>query len=154
MKNQNETDIFWMEKAILFAYQGIKDGEVPVGAVLIKDNKILAGSGNKQISTFDPTGHAEILTIREGGKYKKNYRLPNTTLYVTLEPCTMCYGAIVHSRIQRVVFGAYDRKTGVCGSCLNLANEVFYNHKPDITGGILENKCSKLLTDFFKSKRL
>ena len=143
----------WMALAIKQAVKSDIEGEVPVGAVLIKDGQLIAKAHNQPISTNDATAHAEIQLLRAAGKHQKNYRLIDTTIYVTLEPCAMCLSAMMHARIARMVFGAYDAKTGVCGSCSDLTNADFFNHKIHIKGGVLENKCSKLLQDFFKTRR-
>jgi len=143
----------WMEFAIQEARIAQDIGEVPVGAVLVYENQIIAKSHNKTIKNFDPTSHAEINVIRQAAKKIGNYRLIGTSLYVTLEPCSMCYGAIIQARIENLVFGAFDNKTGVCGSCENFHVSLCFNHKPNIVGGILEKDCSKLLSDFFKHKR-
>ena len=144
----------WMQIAIEEAELAMNENEVPVGAVLVKNNKLLAQAHNQPINQNDSTAHAEIQLIRKAGKQLKNYRLIGSTLYVTLEPCAMCFGAMIHARIERIVFGASDPKTGVCGSSINLNEENFFNHKISITGGVLENESSKLLRLFFKSKRL
>jgi tRNA(adenine34) deaminase len=128
-------------------------GEVPVGAIIVMNNQVISGSYNQSISQDDPTSHAEINTLRNAAKMLGNYRLTGGTLYVTLEPCAMCYGAIIHARISRLIFGAYDPKTGVCGSSFNLHEQEFFNHVPQITGGILEEECSLILKDFFKERR-
>ncbi len=146
-------DEHWMKIAIEEANLAMKENEIPVGAVLIQNNKLVAQAHNQPITNNDPTSHAEIEVLRKAGKKFNNYRLPNTTLYVTLEPCAMCLGAIVHARIKRVVFGAFDPKTGVCGSSENLVHARFFKHRVLITGGVLENKCSQLLQEFFKAKR-
>ena len=143
----------WMKIAINEANLAKNEGEVPVGAVLVKNGKLIAQSHNQPIRTNDPTAHAEIQLLRKAGEQQKNYRLIGSTIYVTLEPCTMCFGAMIHARIERVVFGASDPKTGVCGSCINLNEESFFNHKISITGGILKNESSELLRLFFKTKR-
>jgi len=143
----------WMNLALAQARKAEEQGEVPVGAILIKDGLIIARAHNQPISTNDATAHAEIQLIRTAGKKLKNYRLNSTSLYVTLEPCAMCLGAIMHARIDRIIFGAFDPKTGVCGSCKDLISEVFFNHKIAITGGVLKNDCKKLLQVFFLSKR-
>ena len=131
----------------------IVEDEIPVGAVLIRNGKLISQAHNQPIKNNDPTAHAEIQVLRAAGKIKKNYRLVDSTLYVTLEPCAMCFGAMVHARINRIVFGAYDPKSGVCGSCIDLKKEGFLNHKISVTGGILEKECSEILTRFFKSLR-
>ena len=143
----------WMQIAIQEATKAEEMGEVPVGAILVKDDLIIARAHNKPISTNDPTAHAEIQLLRAAGKELKNYRLPGTTLYVTLEPCAMCLGAIMHARIERVVFGARDPKTGVCGSSENFMEASCFNHKIDIASGVLENESKQLLKNFFNSRR-
>jgi tRNA(adenine34) deaminase len=127
--------------------------EVPVGAVLVQDDQLIASTHNQPISNNDPTAHAEIQLLRAAGKQLNNYRLPNTTLYVTLEPCTMCLGAMIHARVSRIVFGAYDQKTGVCGSCTDLSTSQCFNHSIEIEGGVLANDCKQLLQEFFKKRR-
>ena len=145
------------EKFMTLALQEAKKSqemnEVPVGAIVVMDDEILSKSHNQPISQNDPTSHAEINAIRKASQNLGNYRLTGATLYVTLEPCAMCYGAIAHARISRLVFGAYDPKTGVCGSSINLYEQGCFNHTPQITGGILEKDCSILLKDFFKERR-
>ena len=143
----------WMRVAIDEAKLAMNKNEIPVGSVLIQNNKIIAQAHNQPIGNNDPTAHAEIQLLRKAGKQKENYRLIGSTLYVTLEPCAMCFGAMIHARIERIVFGALDPKTGVCGSCMNLNNENFFNHKISITGGVLEKESSDLLRLFFKSLR-
>jgi tRNA(adenine34) deaminase len=143
----------WMEIALNEANIAMDENEIPVGAVLVKNDRLIAQSHNQPIKKNDPTAHAEIQLLREAGLKEKNYRLIGSTLYVTLEPCAMCFGAMIHARIERVVFGASDPKTGVCGSCINLNEESFFNHKISITGGILKNESSELLRLFFKTKR-
>tara|TARA_B100000795_G_scaffold13087_1_gene9033 strand:- start:630 stop:1073 length:444 start_codon:yes stop_codon:yes gene_type:complete len=143
-------DTKWMNIAIIEALKAESKGEIPVGAVIVKDNKIIASGHNEPISKNDPTAHAEIKVIRQAGKKLKNYRLMGTTLYVTLEPCSMCFGAIMHARIDRIVFGAYDFKGGACDSYSDLK---IFNHKVIITGGILESNCREILHSFFKQRR-
>jgi len=143
----------WMSFALEQASEAEKEGEVPVGAILVKDDLVIARAHNKPISTNDPTAHAEIQLLRAAGEELKNYRLPGTTLYVTLEPCAMCLGAIMHARIERVVFGAHDPKTGVCGSSENFMEASCFNHKIDLASGVLENESKQLLKNFFKSRR-
>ena len=127
--------------------------EVPVGAVLVQDDQLIASAYNQPIINHDPTAHAEIQLLRKAGQVLNNYRLPNTTLYVTLEPCTMCLGAMIHARVSRVVFGAYDNKTGVCGSCQDLSASECFNHTIDTQGGVLADECKNLLQKFFKNRR-
>ena len=148
-----DEDEKWMQIAIQEAIKAEMAGEVPVGAILIKDGHLIAKAHNQPISTNDATAHAEIQLIRNGGMSQDNYRLTGTSLYVTLEPCVMCLGAMIHARINRIVFGAYDLKSGACGSCIDLQNEKLFNHKISITGGILEQRCKEILHSFFKSRR-
>jgi tRNA(adenine34) deaminase len=143
----------WMNLAIEEANLAMKENEIPVGAVLVQNDRLIAQAHNQTITNNDPTAHAEIQVLRKAGIQQKNYRLVESTLYVTLEPCAMCFGAIIHARVERVVFGASDPKTGACGSCIDLNKESFFNHKISITGGILEKKSSELLSSFFKSLR-
>ena len=143
----------WMSLALEQAGKAEKEGEVPIGAILVKDDLIIARAHNKPISTNDPTAHAEIQLLRAAGEELKNYRLPGTTLFVTLEPCAMCLGAIMHARIKSVVFGAHDRKTGVCGSSENFMEASCFNHKIDMASGVLENESKQLLKNFFNSRR-
>ena len=135
----------WMILALEQARLAQVMDEVPVGAVLVQDDQLIASAHNQPISSNDPTAHAEIQLLRVAGKALNNYRLPNTTLYVTLEPCTMCLGAMIHARVSRVVFGAYDQKTGVCGSCTDLSTSQCFNHSIEIEGGVLANNCKQLL---------
>ena len=148
----NEDEI-WMSLALKQARKAAEEGEVPVGAILVKDGLLVAKAYNQPISTNDATAHAEIQLLRTAGGKLKNYRLNGTSLYVTLEPCAMCFGAMVHARVKRIVYGAHDPKTGVCGSSENLTNANCFKHKINITGGVLERKCSQLLQTFFKSRR-
>ncbi|WXU00346.1 MAG: tRNA-specific adenosine deaminase [Catillopecten margaritatus gill symbiont] len=148
-----KTDEQWMALAIQQAKLAEKIGEVPVGAVLIQDEKLIASAHNQPITNNDPTAHAEIQLLRQAGKKLNNYRFPNTTLYVTLEPCTMCLGAMIHARISRVIFGAFDEKTGVCGSCQDLSNSQCFNHAIEVEGGVLADECRQLLQQFFANRR-
>jgi len=143
-----------MEEAILEAKKSKLIGEVPVGALVVYDGEIIARGHNQTIKDNDPTSHAEINVIRKATIFLKNHRLVNASIVVTLEPCAMCYGAIVQSRIARLIFGAYDFKTGMCGSCHSLNQASCFNHKPEVIGGVLEKKCSRLLSNFFKERRL
>ncbi len=142
-----------MRRAFSLAMQAEQAGEVPVGAVLVKDGLLLAEGWNCPISTHDPTAHAEIIALRGGGLALNNYRLVDTTLYVTLEPCAMCMAAIVNARVKRLVFGAQDPKRGAVCNALQLAGADFLNHKVEWTGGVLENECSALLKEFFQGRR-
>ena len=143
----------WMALAIKQAVKADTEGEVPVGAVIVKDGQLITRAHNQPISTNDATAHAEIQLLRAAGKLQKNYRLINTTIYVTLEPCAMCLGAMMHARVKRMVYGASDPKTGVCGSHVDLSSESFFNHEMEISGGVLEKECKELLQSFFKSRR-
>uniref|UniRef100_UPI0034DE3FB3 tRNA adenosine(34) deaminase TadA n=1 Tax=Candidatus Thiodubiliella endoseptemdiera TaxID=2738886 RepID=UPI0034DE3FB3 len=147
------TDKEWMALAIQQAKLAEKIDEVPVGAVLVQDGQLIAQAHNQPIKNNDPTAHAEIQLLRQAGKKLGNYRLPNTTLYVSLEPCTMCLGAMIHARVSRIVFGAYDEKTGVCGSCQDLSKSDCFNHTIEVEGGILADECRDLLQQFFKHRR-
>jgi tRNA(adenine34) deaminase len=148
-----EQDEAWMRHALRLAQRAESLGEVPVGAVVVKEGQCLAEGWNSPIVSHDVTAHAEINALREAGKVLANYRLLNTTLYVTLEPCVMCMGAIVHARIKRLVFGAYDPKRGAVCHALNLADADFLNHNVSWQGGVLEADCSELLKSFFKVRR-
>lgn len=147
------SDNYWMEKAISLAKEAEVQDEVPVGAVIVLENQIIGSGFNKPISTHNPAAHAEIIALQDAATKMQNYRLPNTTMYVTLEPCIMCVGAIIHARIKRVVFGAFDDKTGAIGSKLNLMEEYKWNHHFEYEGGILGKECGEILKNFFKNKR-
>jgi len=147
------SDDAWMRYAIRLAQRAEQQGEVPVGAVLVANDQCLAEGWNSPIKNHDPTAHAEITAIRKAGRFIENYRLIDSTMYVTLEPCVMCMGAIVHARIKKLELGAYDPKRGAVCNALNLSNADFLNHQIDWQGGVLESDCAELLTDFFKAKR-
>ncbi len=128
--------------------------EVPIGAVLVSDSgDLLSVSHNRTIASADPTAHAEILALREGSQKLSNYRLLNTTLYVTVEPCIMCMGAILHARVSKLIFGATDPNWGAAGSVYNFANDKRFNHQPEVIGGVCRNQCAALMQEFFRSKR-
>jgi len=146
-------DEVWMRRAITLAHKAEEVGEVPVGAIIVKDNECVSEGYNLPIKNCDPTAHAEIVAIREAGRQLGNYRLVDTTLFVTLEPCVMCLGAIQHARIKRIVFGALDEKRGAVCSALSLTKAAYANHHVEWTGGVLANECSELLTAFFKKRR-
>lgn len=148
-----DEDEKWMNFALKEANYAMKCGEVPVGAVIVHNKKIISKGHNCPISQNDATAHAEIVAIRLAGEKIQNYRLIDTSLFVTLEPCTMCLGAIMNARINRVVFGAYDKKNGVLGSSVNLTSEIFFNHKIIVKRGVLEKRCENLLKDFFYLRR-
>ena len=152
MKNFDIDEKF-MAHALQEAQKSQEMNEVPVGAIVVMNDEIISQSHNQSISQNDPTSHAEINVLRLASKILGNYRLRGATLYTTLEPCAMCYGAIIHARISRLVFGAYDPKTGVCGSSIKLHEQECFNHSPEIIGGILEKDCSLILKDFFKERR-
>jgi tRNA(adenine34) deaminase len=143
----------WMRIAIKEAENAQKEGEVPVGAIIVMNGDLISKAYNQPLSKNDSTAHAEIQAIRKAGEFFNNYRLNGAVMYVTLEPCAMCLGAIMHARLDKIIFGAYDNKTGVCGSCTNLTKATFFSHKIKINGGVLEKTCSKLLKDFFKKRR-
>lgn len=147
------TDKFFIRQALFLASQAEKNQEVPVGAVLVKDNEIIGRGFNHPIGLIDPTAHAEMLSIREAAKNLGNYRLVGTTLYVTLEPCAMCLGALIQARIQRLVFGAFDPRAGAVKSVFQLLDSSWLNHRIVWTGGILANECAVLLKNFFQAHR-
>ncbi|MDO4430648.1 MAG: tRNA adenosine(34) deaminase TadA [Lonepinella koalarum] len=154
-EHQTSLDQFFMNHALALADKAESLGEIPVGAVLIDEhNQIIAEGWNLSITQSDPTAHAEIIALRNAAQQVQNYRLLNTTLYVTLEPCPMCAGAILHSRLKRVVFGASDYKTGAMGSRFHLFEDYKMNHVLEITGGVLAEKCGQKLSDFFTKRRM
>jgi tRNA(adenine34) deaminase len=155
MENINivDKDIFWMKQALALAKKSLDHGEIPIGALIIKNQKLISGAFNMPITTSDPTAHAEILVLRKAGQLTKNYRLPDTTLYTTIEPCTMCIGAMIHARISRLVFGAAEPKAGAVISRLKISEMLHYNHKLQVKGGVMAEEAKKLMTNFFKSKR-
>lgn len=146
-------DEAWMRHAIRLAQRAEQQGEVPVGALLVRDGECIAEGWNQPIQLHDPSAHAEMQVLRKAGQRLQNYRLLDTTLFVTLEPCVMCMGAIAHARVKRLVFGAYDPKRGAVCHALQLAEAPFLNHRVEWVGGVLEQSCSALLTDFFKARR-
>lgn len=146
-------DEFYMRRALELAREAERAGEVPVGAVLVKDDRIIAEAFNQPIARHDPTAHAEILTLRQAGADVGNYRLVDTTLYVTLEPCAMCVGAMIHARVGRIVYGARDPKTGALGGACDLLVAMPHNHVPAATGGMLAAECAALLQSFFRQRR-
>ena len=146
-------DTTFMQLALEQARLASSNGEVPVGAIMVQDGQVIGRGYNQPIGRSDPTAHAEILAIRDAAASCANYRLPGCTLYVTLEPCAMCCGAILHSRLARIVFGASDPKTGAVGSVLNLFSEQRLNHHTTVTSGILASECGTLLSDFFTARR-
>ena len=148
-----EKDLYWMEYALRLADKAEQHGEVPVGAVLVLDDKVIGEGWNLVISQNDPCAHAEIMALRDGGKTISNYRILGATLYVTLEPCAMCAGAIVHSRVQRVVYGANDLKTGAGGSVFNIMVDPKLNHQVELESGLMAEQCANKISDFFSRRR-
>jgi len=148
-----ESDIACMREALVAAKQGGEAGEVPVGALVVLNAETLSVAHNNTIGTHDPSGHAEIVALRQAAIKVGNHRLPGVTLYVTLEPCAMCMGAIAQARVSRVVFGAYDAKAGAAGSAIDLSDSKALNHRFEVNGGVLEDECGELLKRFFASKR-
>ncbi|MDR2436472.1 MAG: tRNA adenosine(34) deaminase TadA [Endomicrobium sp.] len=157
MKNKNiKNDTYFMTRALKEAYKAKKLCEVPVGAVITLNNKIIARGFNKCIIVSDPTAHAEIVALRKAAKKLKNYRLNNCSIYVTIEPCSMCAGALVNARIKRIVFGAYDVKSGTCKSTFKIAKSKKLNHRINFDGGkerYLSKECAEVIKSFFKERR-
>ncbi|WP_437615251.1 tRNA adenosine(34) deaminase TadA [Erwinia sp. V71] len=150
----HNNDEYWMRQALTLAQRAWDEGEVPVGAVLVLGDRVIGEGWNRPIGHHDPTAHAEIMALRQGGKVLENYRLIDATLYVTLEPCTMCAGAMVHSRIGRLVFGARDEKTGAAGSLLDVLGHPGMNHRIAISEGVLATECAAMLSEFFRQRRV
>lgn len=146
-------DQYWMNRAIELADQGAALGEVPVGALVVLDGQVIGEGFNQPISSHDPSAHAEVVALRQAAQSLENYRLPGATLYVTLEPCTMCSGALVHSRISRLVYGASEPKAGVVESQAELLSSPWFNWNIDVTGGVLAQRCSVQLSAFFAKRR-
>jgi tRNA(adenine34) deaminase len=146
-------DVSFMRAALTHAAAAGAHGEVPVGAVLVRDEQIIAGAGNSPIGTHDPTAHAEVQVLRAAGRALGSYRLTDTTLYVTLEPCVMCAAALVHARVRRVVFGAWDPRAGGAGSITDVFALPGLNHRVDVFGGVLIEDCGRLLQEFFAQRR-
>ena len=150
---QAQLDRQFMQQALEQAKLAALAGEVPVGAVLVRDGEVLSQAFNRPISNHDPSAHAEMLALRAAAHQDENYRLPGTTLYVTLEPCVMCAGALMHARVERVVYGAPDPKTGSAGSALDVFSVKQINHQTRIEGGLMGEECGQVLKDFFKERR-
>jgi tRNA(adenine34) deaminase len=150
----NEQDAEFMKMALMQAHQARDAGEVPVGAVLVANQQVIASGHNQPIGNHDPSAHAEIVTLKAAGAALNNYRLPETTLYVTLEPCIMCCGAIIHARVSRLVYGASDAKTGCVHSVMKLFDNAQLNHHTMVEGGVLADECAQVLKDFFKERRV
>jgi tRNA(adenine34) deaminase len=149
----DNTDAYWMQFALQQAQLAAQCGEVPVGAVLVKDDEIIGAGFNQPISSCDPTAHAEVVALRAAAKCLSNYRLPDTTLYVTIEPCTMCVGALIHARIKRVVFGALEPRAGSIISAQTLLDGEHFNHRIEVTTGVLANQCGEVMQKFFRDRR-
>ena len=151
--DKNALDIQYMQAALALAAEAALEGEVPVGAVVVKDGAIIGRGSNAPISRHDPSAHAEIMALRDAASSIGNYRLVGCTLYVTLEPCAMCSGAIQHARIARLVYGAKDPKTGACGSVVDLMAEPRLNHHAEVAGGVMADTCGLMLSSFFAERR-
>ena len=149
----SDTDLGHMRAALAEAKVAAEEGEVPVGAVVVAGGEIIARGHNRSETDNDPSAHAEIVALREAARKAGNYRLTDGTLYVTLEPCAMCMGALVQARIERLVFGAYDPKAGAAGSAIDLSDSRSFNHRFEINGGVLAGECAEVLKSFFESKR-
>lgn len=150
----DERDYYWMRRALELAQCAAAAGEVPVGAVLALDNEAVGEGWNQPISRCDPTAHAEIMALQAAAARLGNYRLVNSTLYVTLEPCAMCAGAMIHARVGRVVFGATDPRAGAAGSVFNILQSERLNHRAEVVGGLLAEECGAVLRDFFRARRV
>lgn len=146
-------DEHWMQKAILLAQFAATKGEVPIGAIVVHENKIIGEGWNQPIVSNDPSAHAEVIALRDAAKTIQNYRILEATLYVTLEPCLMCIGTMLHARISRLVFGAFDSKIGAGWSVFDVLSDAKHNHTIEITGGTLKEECGDILQTFFKARR-
>jgi len=146
-------DVDFMHRALELAQRAALDAEVPVGALLIRGDEVIGEGWNRPIMSQDPTAHAEVVALRAAAQRLRNYRLEQTTLYVTLEPCAMCMGAVLNARVSRVVFGAWDPKAGACGSIIDLPREPKLTHRVDVFGGVCSDESAALLRDFFESRR-
>ena len=150
---QIKTDLDFMQIALDLAKLAAENGEVPVGALVVKNGEIIGRGSNAPIGLHDPSAHAEIIAMRQAAQYLGNYRLVDCALYVTLEPCAMCAGAMQHARIAKLIYGASDAKTGACGSVINVMAEPKLNHHAEVLGGVLATECGAVLSDFFKQRR-
>ena len=148
-----DNDEHWLRHAYQLARDAAADGEVPVGAVVVCDDEMIGEGSNRPISSTDPTAHAEIVALRAACKRQNNYRLAGATLYVTLEPCAMCSGAMLHARVERLVFGAFDPNSGAAGSVINVLDVPRFNHRVAVRGGVLEQQCAGQLQEFFRLRR-
>ncbi|MDC8830423.1 tRNA adenosine(34) deaminase TadA [Alteromonas gilva] len=153
MNEQNSQDEFWMRHALALAQKAEQMNEIPVGAVIVSDDTIIGEGWNTPITDHDPSAHAEMKALRLAARQRENYRVIDATLYVTLEPCPMCAGALVHGRITRLVFGAFDEKTGAAGSVMQLCRHEALNHQIEVTGGVLAESCGAVISNFFKRRR-
>ncbi|WGL17517.1 tRNA adenosine(34) deaminase TadA [Microbulbifer bruguierae] len=146
-------DFMYMQRALELAARGAELGEVPVGAVVVLDGKVIGEGYNQPITSSDPSAHAEVVALRAAARQQNNYRLPGATLYVTIEPCTMCFGTLVHARITRLVYGAAEPRAGVVASQLKLADQTFFNHKIQVEAGVMQDEAGALVKDFFQKRR-
>lgn len=153
MSNWREQDLKFMRMALVEAERAEQMGEVPVGAVLVMGGEVIATGHNRSVADHDPAGHAEIVALRKAAQVRQNYRLNGATLYVTLEPCTMCIAALAEARIARLVFGAYDARAGAAGSAIDLADSKVLQHRMEVNGGILADECGQILKRFFAARR-
>lgn len=151
---RSRDDAAWMELALEQARLAAEAGEVPVGALVIRDGEIVGQGHNRNLLDHDPTAHAEIVALRQAAEHLRNHRLGGCTVYATIEPCSMCAGTLIHARVSRLVYGASDPKAGAAGSVLKVLNHPDLNHKIEVTAGILSDKCSEILQEFFRRKRL
>lgn len=154
MTNETDSlDIFWMQRALELARKAQELGEVPIGAVLVRDDQIIGEGFNAPISQQDPTAHAEIMALRDAARRIGNYRLLNTTLYVTIEPCTMCAGALIHARVAQLVYGASEPRSGAAGSIFDILQSASLNHRVEVRHGVLAEECAELMQAFFRTRR-
>ena len=152
--NSTQNDEQWMDAALAEAIAAQKAGEVPVGAVIVRDGRIIARGQNRNLRDHDPSAHAEIVAMREAGQVLGNHRLEECALFVVIEPCAMCAGAMVHARLKRLVYGAKDPKAGAVESAISVLNHPKLNHQMDVTAGVLEERCSEILRSFFRTRRV
>ncbi|MVF14187.1 tRNA adenosine(34) deaminase TadA [Ketobacter sp. MCCC 1A13808] len=153
MNSFSQQDVHWMQRALQLAQQAADQQEVPVGAVIVRDEQVLGEGYNCPISTCDPSAHAEMVALRKACEYERNYRIPGATLYVTVEPCSMCAGALLHGRVDRIVFGTPEPKAGAVISAQQFFDQPFVNYRIQYQGGCLEPECSQMMTDFFEQRR-
>lgn len=151
--NRASTDELWMQEALRGAQRALEAGEVPVGAIVVRDGRVIGRGFNRNIADSDPTAHAELVALRQAGAAVGNHRLGDCDLFVTIEPCAMCAGAIVHARIRRLVYGAEDPKAGAVYSSTNVLNHPSMNHRTDVQRGVLAGKCAEILQEFFRARR-